>query len=82
MIDKIVHRDRLKIIYDILKVLPSRKNQIFRLANLNGKTQYILDDCVDKGFTRREIMSMAYFITEKGEEYIRLYDGLISLVEQ
>lgn len=78
-------RDRLQVIYDILKVIKEKGGKIkpthiLYKSNLSHQMMgEYMDELLKKGFVteKKEVNSKTYSITVKGQEYLNQYKLII-----
>lgn len=81
-------RDPMQIYYEVLKELSSEPmgiTHIMRKCNLDTRlARHVIDVLKSRNLLKVRVTggSRLYFITEKGAEYIRLYELLQSLLEK
>ncbi|GBE56546.1 MAG TPA: hypothetical protein ENH13_02190 [Euryarchaeota archaeon] len=83
-------RERLEVIYDILKVIRDNNNSIrptplLRYSNLSSQRfpEYI-DELQKKGFIREEIDKKDrryYTLTDKGFQYLKRYRSILEFID-
>jgi len=82
-----VRRDRLELIYRVLKVIeqiPQRKTHIMHEVKLDTRTaRRVLSFLSDKGLIEitEEGNVRLYKITERGREFIKIYEKLTELLK-
>lgn len=84
-------RDRLEVIFSILKIISDRNNSIkptplLRFSNLSSASfsEYI-EELTKKGFVRLQTDSKGknfYTLTDKGFRYLEKYQAILGFIEE
>jgi len=76
-----MQRDKYEIIKDILESLPDYKFRIMYKANMDfRRLQLYIYLSLEKGLIYRE--HAYYYLTKKGEEYLKTMNSLMSLCKK
>lgn len=83
-------RDRLEVIYDILKIIRDHKNNIkptplLRYSNLSFNSFAVYEkELLEKGFVEEVFdkkQKKSYSLTQKGYEYLDKYSLILGFIE-
>jgi predicted transcriptional regulator len=85
-----VKRDRLRVIYDVLKIIKDHNNSIkptplLRYSNLSTKSfNEYMNELVEREFVKQikdEKDKKAITLTDKGFQYLEKYRTIVSFIE-